>query len=49
MKKLSGIACKHPQYYYSGMHKSLQQEWAFVQPVTPNLEDKFGPVEQAMR
>ena len=28
------------------LQKSLQQEWAFVQQVTPGIGDAFGPVEE---
>ena len=30
------------------MMKLLQQEWAFVQRVTPNIGEAFDPVEQAL-
>ena len=40
------MARKHPQYAYAGLQKSLQQEWAFVQRVTPGIGDAFGPVEE---
>ena len=43
---LAGVARKHPQSVYAGLQKSLQQEWAFVQPVTPGIGDAFGPVEE---
>ena len=33
---LDRVACKHPQSAYAGLQKSLQQEWAFVQRVTPS-------------
>ena len=41
---LAGVSQKHPQSSYAGLQKSLQQEWAFVQPVTPGVSDAFGPV-----
>ena len=41
-KKMSGVARKHPQSTYSGLQKSLQQEWAFVQKVTPNIGTPFN-------
>ena len=31
------------------MQKSLYQEWAFVQRVTPGIGDAFGPAEKALR
>ena len=46
---LAGVALKHPQSAYAGMQKSLQQEWAFVQRVTPGVGAAFGPVEEALR
>ena len=46
---LLGVACKQPQSAYAGLHKSLQQEWSFVQQVTPFIGDTFGPVEKALR
>ena len=49
MKKLFGVARKHPQSSYAGLHKSLQQEWEFMQWVTPDIGDDFIPVEQALR
>ena len=49
VKTLSGVACKHPHSAYAELQKSLKQEWAFVQRVTPGIRDAFGPVEQALR
>ena len=49
MKTMSEVACKHPKSAYAGLQKSLQQEWEFVQRVTPNIGDDFGPVEQALQ
>ena len=46
---LSGVSRKHPQSAYVGLQKSLQQEWAFVQWVTPGIGDAFGPVVKALR
>ena len=43
---MAGVARKHLQSAYAGLQKSLQQEWAFVQKVTPGIEDDFGPVEE---
>ena len=48
IKILSGVAQKHPQYAYAGVQKSLQQEYAFMQRVTPGVRDAFGPVEVAL-
>ena len=49
MAILSGVAQKHPQYAYTGLKKSLQQELAFVKRVTPGVGDSFGPVETALK
>ena len=46
---LAGVALKHPQSAYVGLQKSLQQEWAFVQRVTPGVGAAFGPFEEALR
>ena len=43
---MAGVARKHPQSAYAGLQKSLQQEWAFVQRVTPGTGEEFGPVEE---
>ena len=48
-KILSGVAHKHPQSPYAGLKKSLQQEWDFVQRVTPEVGDAFVPVEEALK
>ena len=46
---LSGVSRKHPQSAYTGLQKSLQQEWEFVLRVTPGIGDAFGPVETALK
>ena len=46
---LSGISRKHPQSAYTGLQKSLQQEWSFVQRVTPGVGNAFRPVETALK
>ena len=40
------MARNHPQSAYAGLQKSLQQDWAFVQRVTPGISNAFGPVEE---
>ena len=40
---------KNLQSYYAGLQKSLQQEWAFVQRITPGIWGAFRPVEKAIR
>ena len=49
VETLAGFSRKHSQSAYAGLQKSLQQEWEFVQQVTPGIDDAFGPVEKAMR
>ena len=49
MAILVGVAQKHSQSAYAGLQNSLQQEWAFVQRVTPGVGDSFGPVETALK
>ena len=43
---MARVARKHPQSAYAGLQKSLQQEWEFVQQVTPGIGDAFGTVEE---
>ena len=43
------MACKHLQSAYVVLNKELKQGWAFVQQVTPDIEDAFGPVGKALR
>ena len=49
MNILSGVAQKHPQSAYTGLQKFFQQEWDFVQRVTPGVGEYFGPVEDALK
>ena len=49
VKTLSRVDRKYLQSAYAGLQKSLQQEWTFLQKVTPDIGDNFGPVEQALR
>ena len=49
VKTLWGVARNHPQSSNAGLNKSLQQEWSFVQRVTPNIGYAFGPMEQVLR
>ena len=49
VETLARVSCKHPQFAYAGLHKSLQQEWAFLQWVTSCIVDAFGLVEKAMQ
>ena len=49
VRTLLGVARKHLKTSYAGLEKSLQQEWAFVQRVTPDIGDAFSPVEYALQ
>ena len=44
-----GVARKHLQFAYTVLQNSLQQEWAFMQRVSPNVGDDFVSVEQTLR
>ena len=46
---LAGVSLKHPQSAYAGLQKSLQQDWALVQRVTPGVGVAFAPVKEALR
>ena len=46
---LSGVSRKHLQSEYAGLQKSLQQEWAFVEQVTPVFGNTVVPAETAMK
>ena len=48
VKTLLGVAYNHLLSSYAVLQKLLQQEWALVQRVTPNIRDVFGLVEQAL-
>ena len=49
METLAGVSCKHSQSTYAVLQKSLQQEWAFVQGITPGIVNAFVPVEKALQ
>ena len=49
VETLVGVSRKHLQSTYAGLQKSLQQEWEFMQRVTPGIGDVFVPVEKALR
>ena len=49
MNILAEVARKYPQSAYTRLQKSLQQEWAFIQRVTPVVGDSLGPVEEALK
>ena len=45
---MARVTGKHPQTAYTGLHKSLQKEWDFVQRVTPDTGTAFQPVEDEL-
>ena len=45
---MARVAGQHPQTAYVDLQKSLQQEWDFVQHVTPGIGPAFQPVEDDM-
>ena len=45
---LEGVAHWHLQTAYVGLQKSLQQEWAFVQHITPGIGMEFQAVEDEL-
>ena len=49
VKTLAGVDRKKLQYAYSRLQKSLQQEWEFVQRVTPGIRDSYGLVEKVLQ
>ena len=46
---MAGVARKHLQTVYVGLHESLQQEWDFVQLVTPYIGTTFQPMKDALQ
>ena len=46
---LDGVARRHLQTAYAGLQKYFQQEWAFVQCVTPDIGIDFQAVEDELR
>ena len=46
---LDGVVCRHPQTAYTGLQKSLKQEWAFVQHVTPDIGMDFQVLKDALQ
>ena len=42
---ISTAATSYPQSAYTGLQKSLQQEWQFVQRTCPSPPDSFQPLE----
>ncbi len=48
MADIAKVAPNFPQTAYSGLQKSLQQEWQFVQRVTKGIGHEFQDVELAL-
>ena len=46
---MDGVAHKHPQAAYTGLHMSLQQYWYFVQRATQGLGEDFRPVGKSLK
>ena len=49
MATLAGVVHRHLQTAYTGLQKPPQQEWAFVQRVTPGIGMEFKEAEDAMQ
>ena len=48
VNKLSKYTQQHPQSAYTGLSKSLQMEWQYLQRVVPNAGPAFAPIETAL-
>ena len=48
VQALSMAAKRYPQTAYTGLTKSLQMEWQFVQRTIENIGGSFAPIEQAI-
>ena len=46
---LAGVARRHPQTAYTSLQNSLQQEWAFLQHITPDIGMALQVVEYVLR
>ena len=49
IKKLAGAAHDYPQNAYSALHRSVQQEWQYLQCTPPNIEACCDQLEKAMQ
>jgi hypothetical protein len=47
--ELAATARLYPQSAYTGLQRSLQQEWQYVQRVVGNISESFSAVEKAIR
>ena len=45
---MAGVAFKHLQTAYMGLHNSLQHEWAFLKYVTLDIGTAFQPLEDTL-
>jgi hypothetical protein len=48
VEMLAKVAQRFPQTAYAGLSKSLQMEWQYLQRVTLNTAEAFGPIEDAL-
>ena len=48
VKELASVAGPFPQSAYTGLQKSLQQEWQFVQRVVEGIGEEFTDVQKAI-
>ena len=49
VSRLAGSARIFPQTAYAGLSMSLQQEWKFLQHVTPGIRPPFVALEDYLR
>ena len=45
---LARVVVKHLHTAYAGLQKFLQQEWGFMQRLTPGIGAEFQPVEEVL-
>ena len=45
---LSQVATVYPQTAYTGLSKSLQHEWAYIQRVIPNIANELLPIQASI-
>jgi len=48
VKDLANVSGHFPQSAYAGLVKALQNEWTYIQRLTPNIGPYFAPVESAI-
>ena len=49
VETIAGVSRNHLQSAYSGLQRSVQQEWAFMQRVTPGIGSTFCLLEKALQ